>query len=367
VNAGVGEKENNQAGGIPNLNNTNEFIKPDNNSERPSTDFNGEINGSIKNMYNAEEMPKGLNPGNMYSNNGFNMFKEANKGGIGFGNNGGSDLVYIDDNVNSYSSIFNNAKTIVNNVDKARLINSLKILNTGNDLDTVIDIENTIKYWAVHNFVINGDSYTGTMAHNYYLYEENGVMTMLPWDYNLAFGGFSMGPKWQSNATDVDSTTAAVNTGIDTPLLSSTEEARPFWGKLIQNNDYKELYHKYYAEFINDFFVSGYFEKKINQMYELLLPYVENDVSAFYTVEEFKIGIETLKEFCILRAESIKKQLSGEIAIDNSNSENYIDASHINLKNLGSMGSMSGFNDTNKFPDESFKEEPKFSLSEIVF
>ena len=31
--------------------------------------------------------------------------------------------------------------------------------------------------------------YTGMMVHNYYLYEEKGNLTILPWDYYLGFGG----------------------------------------------------------------------------------------------------------------------------------------------------------------------------------
>ena len=49
-------------------------------------------------------------------------------------------------------------------------------------------MEEVIRYFVVHNFVCNGDSYTGTMIHNYYLYEEDGRLSMLPWDYNLAYG-----------------------------------------------------------------------------------------------------------------------------------------------------------------------------------
>lgn len=36
---------------------------------------------------------------------------------------------------------------------------------------------------AVHNFLVNDDSYTGNMIHNYYLYEEDGRLSMIPWDY----------------------------------------------------------------------------------------------------------------------------------------------------------------------------------------
>ena len=36
----------------------------------------------------------------------------------------------------------------------------------------------------------NTRSACGNIAHNYYLYEENGMLNLIPWDYNLAFGGF---------------------------------------------------------------------------------------------------------------------------------------------------------------------------------
>ena len=40
---------------------------------------------------------------------------------------------------------------------------------------------------------MNWDSYLGHTGHNYFLYEENGVLSILPWDYNLAFGTYALG------------------------------------------------------------------------------------------------------------------------------------------------------------------------------
>lgn len=99
-------------------------------------------------------------------------------------------LKYIDDEPDSYSNIFDNAKTDISDSDKKRLIESLRKLSDGEDLENAVDIEAVIRYFVVHNFVLNFDSYTGTMIHNYYLYEKEGQMQMIPWDYNLAFGGF---------------------------------------------------------------------------------------------------------------------------------------------------------------------------------
>ena len=97
--------------------------------------------------------------------------------GGGFGGMGSSDvkLQYIDDDPESYPNIFGNAKTDVTKADKARLIASLKRLGEGEELEKTVDAEAVIRYFAAHNFVCNSDSYTGTMVHNYYLYEEDGV------------------------------------------------------------------------------------------------------------------------------------------------------------------------------------------------
>ena len=105
---------------------------------------------------------------------------------------GSSDvkLQYIDDDTDSYSNIFDNAKTDISKSDKKRLIQSLKSLSENEDIDDVVNVEEVIRYFVVHNFVCNGDSYTGSMIHNYYLYEEDGMLSMITWDYNLAFGSF---------------------------------------------------------------------------------------------------------------------------------------------------------------------------------
>ena len=90
----------------------------------------------------------------------------------------------------SYSNIFDNVKTEITDADRDRLIESLKQLNEGENIESVVDVEEVIRYFVVHNFVCNYDSYTGMIIHNYYLYEEDGQMSMIPWDYNLAFRRF---------------------------------------------------------------------------------------------------------------------------------------------------------------------------------
>jgi hypothetical protein len=166
------------------------------------------------------------------------------------------------------------------------------------------------------------------MLHNYYLYEKDGRLSMLPWDYNLAYGGFGGG----SNASEL------INTGIDSPLNGSNEADRPMWAWIAANESYLEQYHAAFNELLTNYFENGVFEAEIDALYELLRPYVEKDPSAFYTVEEFDTAAATLKQFCLLRAQSIRAQLSGALAAKTSeqNAADRIDASGVDISSMGS-------------------------------
>ena len=244
------------------------------------------------------------------------------KGGFGGFGMGSSDvkLQYIDDNTSGYSNIWNNAKTDITAADQTRLIESLKKLSSGEQIGSVVDIEQVIRYFVVHNYVCNGDSYTGSMIHNYYLYEENGQLAMLPWDYNLAYGTFQ-GGNGQST----------VNTPIDAPVSGGAGEDRPMWNWILSDESYTELYHQYFAEFLGTVDVLAV----IDNAYNLIKSYVEKDPTAFYTYEEFETGVETLRQFCELRSESISMQLAnGETTTNMS----YVNASGLTTSDMGSMG-----------------------------
>ena len=246
-------------------------------------------------------------------------FSFGGKGGFGMGS---SDvkLQYVSDDLSDYSNIWNNAKTAVTASDQSRLIESLKKLSNGEELASVVDIEQVIRYFVVHNFTVNSDSYTGAMVHNYYLYEKDGSMAMIPWDYNLAFGTFQGG-----NAQN------AVNTPIDLPVSGGTGEDRPMWHWILSDEAYTEMYHRYYEEFLNTVDIVSI----IDSARALIEPYAKKDPTAFYTYEEFEKGVDTLRSFCNLRSESIKMQLSEKTT---AVSKNYVDASSLTLSDMGSMG-----------------------------
>ena len=258
----------------------------------------------------------------------------------GFGGMGSSDvkLQYIDDDPDSYANIFDSAKTNVTEADQNRLIESLKHLSEYENIDEVVNIEDVLRYFVVHNFVVNGDSYTGSMIHNYYLYEENGQMSMLPWDYNLAFGTFQGG-----NAS------SSVNDDIDEALSD-----RPMQAWIFSDDSYSQQYYELYSKMLEQIDISGI----IDNAYALITPYVEKDPTAFCTVDEFKSGVETLKEFCSLRAESVSLQLSG--------SSDTVDTGDLNLSKMGTMGNgMGGFGGRGDFGKNDFSDKENSDSSNL--
>ena len=299
----------------------------DSSSGSSSGDDSGSSSGSFPDM-------SGFDPSSMGD------FDPSNKGDMDFGGGGGSSdddvsLIYTDDEFSSYSNIFDSAKTALSTADKKRLISSLKKLNENEDIEDVVNVEQVIRYFVVHNFVCNFDSYTGSMIHNYYLYEEDGKLSMIPWDYNLAFGGFMGG----------DATTM-VNYPIDTPVSGGSVESRPMLSWIFESEEYTELYHSIMQEFITSFFDSGEFESLIDETYALIAPYAERDTTGFCTYEEFEAGVSTLKDFCLLRAQSVQGQLDGTIPStssgQNEDSSSLVDASDMLLSTMGSFGGGGG-------------------------
>ncbi len=263
-------------------------------------------------------MPEGFDPSQMMGGGGFGMGSADVK------------LQYIADDPDSYSNIFNNAKTAVNAADQNRLIRSLKALSEQTDLASTVDTEEVIRYFVVHNFLCNGDSYTGQMIHNYYLYEEDGQLSMIPWDYNLAYGSFMGG---QSSSS--------VNSPIDTPVSGDMSD-RPMIAWIFDNDEYTAQYHTLFSEFLD----SCDFCALVDETAAMIDSYVQKDPTAFCTYEEFQKGVTAIRTFCELREESVRGQLDGSIPSttdgQSADSSALIDASALTISDMGTMNNGGG-------------------------
>lgn len=248
-------------------------------------------------------------------------------------NGGGADLVYKDDREESYPDIFENAETAEDAGTRTRVIRALKALSEREALDQYLDTEEIIRYFAVHDFLVAYDSYTGPMLHNYCLYENNGKLAMLPWDYDNAYGCF---PADATFDHDIDSN-AVINAGIDSPLGIVADEARPMWNWILSDGRYLNAYHIVLSELVN-VIDSGEFRKEADRVYDLILPYTEKDPKTFYPPARSRKAYETLIRFTELRSESVRKQLNGQLAARSElqREEDKVNASEIRIREMGS-------------------------------
>lgn len=243
-------------------------------------------------------------------------------------------LRYVDEDPDSYDNIFRNAKFPINAADQERLIRAIRTLDSGENLESAVDVDEVLRYFAVQVFVMNWDSYLGRTGHNYFLYEEDGRISMLPWDYNLAFGTYALG------MTDpIRDPNVLINYPINTPAAGEVMLERPLYHNLMKNDVYFQKYHKYFDQFLKGYMESGYFQERIHAIQVMITPYVEKDPTAFCNFEDFLTAVGTLEEICLLRAQSVRGQLEGAYPstfrqqLDHPDAG--VEASHVNIRDLG--------------------------------
>lgn len=138
------------------------------------------------------------------------------------------------------------------------------------DIEKYLDVDSALKYIASNTVLCNYDSYGGNRNHNYYLYEDtNGKFTVIPWDFNMSFGGMGEG--------------AAV--GIDTPTSSGNMDNLPLIKNLLSVPEYKERYYGYVKELMT---MLEDFEDRVAEVKAVIKSYVEKDPTFFYSLEEFE-------------------------------------------------------------------------------
>ena len=197
------------------------------------------------------------------------------------------------------------------------VLNNEPLENFQQEIEKVLDVDQVLRFLAVSTAVVHLDNYTGNFGHNYYLYEVNGKFTVIPWDLNMAFGTFNAG-------LDRD---GIINFFIDEPTAVPPDE-RPLVSRLLAIPEYLETYHRYLHELLNGPFSPAVLEVKIEEIADMIRPYVEADTLKFYPTRVFEISLsEGITErrmmapmqlsiglgiFVSERWESIRQQLEGE-------------------------------------------------------
>ena len=335
---GMGEGPGGDPPSLPDGEDREDFPSPPDGEDRedfpsPPDGENGEDFPSPPDGGNGEErpsLPDGENREDFPSPRGDGERMEPPQnvpGGFPGNRNGGADLNYSDDNLESYETIWDGEKQKSSDKDKQRVVTAIEKINKGEDLEKYLDVDNILKYMAVHEFVVNEDSLSGNMAHNYYLYESNGTLNLLPWDYNLSFGGMTSG----GGKNDA---TAMINDAIDTPF-----DGTQFFDALLENEEYREKYHEYLRMLCEEYVQGGRLKELWERLDEQTDTLIAEDPTSFYTEEEYTSAKELLYKVIELRAQSVLAQIDGTIPSTESEQkeaqQTLIDATGMDLSVMG--------------------------------
>ena len=248
----------------------------------------------------------------------------------GFSMGGGADLNYTDDELDSYETIWDGEIASTTKADHKRVVTALKNISEGNDLEDYMDIDNLLRYMAVHVFSVNEDSLSGMMAHNYYLYEAGGKLNLIPWDYNLALGGMG------SNNDAV----GVVNDPIDNAFSGTS-----FFDTLMEDETYHSQYYAYLQQLVSEYINGGRFDAFYERVRSQIDGLVETDPTAFYSYDEYLTAVDTLYQVVKLRGKSIQGQLDGTIPSTESeqrSSDALVEVSALDTSVMGSMNTGNG-------------------------
>lgn len=182
-------------------------------------------------------------------------------------------------------------------------------------LETVFDVDTFLKWLAVNSTIQNWDSY-GSMAHNYYLYNNNGVLTWIPWDHNEAFQA--------GNRGSYNSPSQLGSIGDEWPLIKY----------IITVDEYRARFNGYIKEFVEEIFTPTKMSTLYDNYYTLLKESVYRELSGRSHIRYYKAFDEDI--------EAMKSHVTTRKAVVESYLENPSLVEKIEMMGPGGGGMMPG-------------------------
>ena len=239
-----------------------------------------------------------------------------------------ADLNYLGSDPNLYKNLNNNGRpayelnTNESTADFSKLVRFITILNNtpsgslADSLESVIEVPEVLKYFAMNILVGEWDDYWSLM-NNYYLYHEptKDIFHLIPYDYDNTYGIDWFNINW-TNTNPYNYPKVAGGT-------------RPLAERLMQNAQYRNLYTHFLEFYRTNVYHLTNWENRIDDLRSMITisalsdsfrtldyGFDANDFfnsysAASYNNQHVKYG---LKQFVNLRNASLPAQLSYQIA-----------------------------------------------------
>ena len=213
-------------------------------------------------------------------------------------------IMYLGDNWTAYNDKYN-PKREPTDAQKKRFIEFAKLVNIADEatfkakIADYLDVDGFLRYAAANSLLVNLDSFFG-LGHNYFLYlhPKTNRFHFIPWDMDLAFGGFGFG-----GADQTDWSIAKPYTGNN----KLTE-------RVLAIGTYKDAYRSHLKGLTEKAFNAKIMGEKIEKL-ELIV----KDAIAKEPASKGSgfgppggMGKQSLRDFIAKRTDSVVAQLDGK-------------------------------------------------------
>lgn len=170
--------------------------------------------------------------------------------------------------------------------------NSEKLLRLAKKLEedpagvgNLLDVDQTLWWLAFNNLIVNLYSYLGKHSTHYAFCEDNdGKLTPVPLDLNLAFGSYK-------NTGEGSDLRTRQLIALD-PLLHIDNPYKPLVSKLLSSERNRKIYQAHYRTLFLDWFKSGKYEARARALQQKIKPALAADQNRGYTLEDFEESLE---------------------------------------------------------------------------
>lgn len=150
------------------------------------------------------------------------------------------------------------------------------------EIESILDVESVLQYFAGNAVIHNWDDYAGQFAHNYYLYMSDGRFHMIPWDMNEAF------LQTQAYYRESDGARQDISSPITGDVAAGT---RPLAEKLLAVPEYYEKYLEYCRRL--ETWLTEAAEEQIPELERLITEAAVQDPTKFFTDAETELEFQT--------------------------------------------------------------------------
>ncbi len=169
------------------------------------------------------------------------------------------------------------------------LIKLMKAVKTmPNNLEEILAVDEALWMLAFNNILVNLDSYTGRLSHNYYLYQnQSGQFHPIIWDLNLSFGGF----RFSGLGTSMSNEEMQRMSSFIHYKQKNTK--RPLITNLLNNSLYRKVYIAHMKTMLEENFVNEDYKKRIKEIQDSIEESVKADKKRLYPIETLRANVNS--------------------------------------------------------------------------